>query len=189
MDKKTKLLEASIKIFARAGYGNASVDEIVETAGVAKGTFYYYFKSKEDLFLSLIGNGIKNLSCDMLAEVSKYDKATDQISAIIASQYKFFVENHDLCRVLLSEIWRFESKWKQRYIPSRNQYIEALEKAISTGQDDYEFSSNLDPVVASAAIFGMVATSALDNIITGKHKTKATVQMITNMAIGGLKNN
>lgn len=51
MNKKLKIIQVATKIFASDGYENASVDAIVEKAGVAKGTFYYYFKTKDDLFL------------------------------------------------------------------------------------------------------------------------------------------
>lgn len=187
MNKQTRLLEAAIKLFARVGYDNASVDEIVEAAGVAKGTFYYYFKSKEDLFLSLISDGIDSLSHEMLAEISKHDKASDQVSAIIASQYNFFVENHDLCRVLISEIWHFESKWKKKYVLIRDQYIEAIKKAVQIGQANHEFAASLNPVIASAAIFGLVATTALDSIITGQKYNQKTIDMVTTMALRGLK--
>ena len=51
---KEAIYNASIDIFSRCGYTGASMDDIAVSAGVAKGTLYYHFKSKEELFLSLI---------------------------------------------------------------------------------------------------------------------------------------
>ena len=101
MDKKSKILEAATKIFAKEGFQDASVDEIVKIAEVAKGTFYYYFKSKDDLFLALIGTGTDRLSEKMIEESDKYSDPIQKIKAIIESQYKFFGSNQDLCLVLL----------------------------------------------------------------------------------------
>lgn len=52
--RKTEILEAAVKVFARKGYRSASITEINEEAGIARGTFYLYFDSKKDVFLELV---------------------------------------------------------------------------------------------------------------------------------------
>ena len=54
MDTRTMILVAARELFLQRGYSNTTIDEIMSTAGLGKGTMYLYFKSKEDLFLSLI---------------------------------------------------------------------------------------------------------------------------------------
>ncbi len=54
MDTRTMILLAARELFLRKGYSNTTIDEIMSMAGLGKGTMYLYFKSKEDLFLSLI---------------------------------------------------------------------------------------------------------------------------------------
>jgi len=184
--KKHSILAAATKIFAKEGYENASVDEIALQANVAKGTFYYHFKSKEDLFISLISSGTDKLSDQMAEESDKLSNPVDKVGAIVKSQYKFFSENNDLCRVLLSEIWRFESKWKQKYEPKRDIYIYSMEQAIVQGQHIEVFDKNIDPKLASIAIFGLIATSALDQIVAGKKITTKTVEMIKKIAVNSL---
>ena len=186
MDKKSKILEAATKIFAKEGFQDASVDEIVKIAEVAKGTFYYYFKSKDDLFLALIGSGTDRLSEKMIEESDKYSDPIQKIKAIIESQYKFFGANQDLCLVLLSEIWRLESKWRQKYSIKKDQYIKALEHAIELGQKNNIFDKELNSKTASIAIFGLVATSALDSQVSGKKLSPKTKHTITQIAVNGL---
>ena len=186
MNKKLKIIQVATKIFASDGYENASVDAIVEKAGVAKGTFYYYFKTKDDLFLSMFKTGVEQLSIYMDDEASKYDNPTDRIEAIIKSQYAFFSENRDLCRMLLSEIWQFESKWKQKYTIIRDQYIGSLKKAIEDGQVRGLFVLNVDARIAATAIFGMVATSALDSAVAGEKSFDKAAKIVTEFAIRGL---
>lgn len=53
-DRKEDIIQAGIEIFAARGYYNTHIAEIVEKVGIAKGTFYLYFNSKKDLFISLI---------------------------------------------------------------------------------------------------------------------------------------
>jgi len=184
--KKHSILAAATKIFAKEGYDNASVDEIALQANVAKGTFYYHFKSKEDLFISLIGSGTDKLSDQMTDAANKYTDPIDKVGTIVESQYKFFSDNNDLCRVLLSEIWRFESKWKQKYAPKRDKYIYAMEQAIIQGQHTEVFDKSINPKMASVAIFGLTATSALDQIVIGKKITNKTIEMIKKIAVNSL---
>jgi AcrR family transcriptional regulator len=51
--RREQILEAAVRVFARRGFGNATVAEIAEEAGVAPGTIYIYFEGKEDLFMSI----------------------------------------------------------------------------------------------------------------------------------------
>jgi AcrR family transcriptional regulator len=53
-DRRSQLLDAAIWAFARSGYRRASISDIVARARVARGTFYLYFDSKEDVFLAIV---------------------------------------------------------------------------------------------------------------------------------------
>lgn len=54
MNKKEQLLDIAYELFISKGYENTSIDEIISRIGIAKGTFYYYFMSKEQLLESII---------------------------------------------------------------------------------------------------------------------------------------
>lgn len=53
--RKRELLQIAYELFLSRGYENTSVDEIIEAAGIAKGTYYYYFESKEQMLEAVIG--------------------------------------------------------------------------------------------------------------------------------------
>ena len=61
MMNKTKraIFDAAIKIFSTNGYEGATMDDMAQAAGVAKGTLYYYFKSKEEIFKYIITEGVE----------------------------------------------------------------------------------------------------------------------------------
>lgn len=58
---KRKIFETSMKLFAEKGYDATSIEEITANVGVAKGTLYYHFSSKEEIFQFLIEEGVKLL--------------------------------------------------------------------------------------------------------------------------------
>ena len=67
-DARERLLETAIGMFAQKGYAGTSVREIVEQSGVSKPVLYYYFKSKEGLFLAILEMA-ENIQKQLLAEV------------------------------------------------------------------------------------------------------------------------
>ena len=61
-DKKMNMIDAALKLFEEQGYHQTKVSDIVREAGVAQGTFYLYFQSKEDLFRSIAGSCLDDIS-------------------------------------------------------------------------------------------------------------------------------
>jgi AcrR family transcriptional regulator len=64
---RQKLYEAAVTLIAEQGFSATTVDEIAERAGVAKGTVYYNFKSKADLFEELLRHGVRLLTASLQA--------------------------------------------------------------------------------------------------------------------------
>ena len=64
--RKLELLQIAYRLFLTRGYENTSVDEIIEEAGIAKGTYYYYFESKEQMLEEVIGMMIDKAKVNLI---------------------------------------------------------------------------------------------------------------------------
>lgn len=73
---KRAIFESAIKVFSNSGYTGATMDEVVARAGVAKGSLYYHFKSKEKLLIFIIKEGINE-------DIDKATKCMDNHYEII----------------------------------------------------------------------------------------------------------
>src|SRR6185503_17813283 len=106
--RRHQLLQAATWVFARKGYRRAGISDIIERAGVARGTFYLYFDSKERVFLAIVE--------DFHARVSRAFEALDDaaagalaqgpqgvLRASFAEWLRFFAEHSDVTRVILRE--------------------------------------------------------------------------------------
>ena len=80
---KKAIFESAIKVFSNYGYTGATMDEVVARAGVAKGSLYYHFKSKEELFIFIIKEGI-NLINGEIEEATKDIKDPYEIIKVSA---------------------------------------------------------------------------------------------------------
>src|SRR5258707_3367636 len=81
-DKRARILAAAERIFARHGFFAARVSEIAKEAGVADGTIYLYFKSKDDLLISLFENRMRQVN-DVLRRAIADRAPAEQLRAFI----------------------------------------------------------------------------------------------------------
>lgn len=92
----SQLFEAAVSEFIAQGYRQASLNAILETAGMSKGQFYYYFKGKEDLYLALIGVMIARKQAFLASAMQPGDFKQD-IFSIFKTQMRYSMEfaRHD----------------------------------------------------------------------------------------------
>src|SRR5512139_4166793 len=82
-DKRERILAAAERVFARRGFFASRVSEIAKDAGVADGTIYLYFKSKDDLLISLFENRMKQVNETLRAAIASETTTLDQLRAVI----------------------------------------------------------------------------------------------------------
>lgn len=163
---KRKIFETSMSLFAQKGYEATSIEEITSVVGVAKGTLYYHFSSKEEIFNFLVEEGMNLLKNSISIKTSKVDNVVDKLKAIILIQIKILIKYEDFITILLSQIWGKEP----RNVACKNyvfDYINIIEKIIQDGIDNGELN-NVDPQVLASSIFGFTCSSLLYKIKTEK---------------------
>ena len=129
---KRKIFETSMKLFAEKGYDATSIEEITANVGVAKGTLYYHFSSKEEIFQFLIEEGVKLLKNSVEIKTEKLESSIDKIKAVVLIEIKVLVKYEDFMTIVLSEIWGNgpRSILCKKYV---FEYIQMIEKIVENG--------------------------------------------------------
>ncbi|HNW28365.1 MAG TPA: TetR/AcrR family transcriptional regulator [Spirochaetota bacterium] len=101
--RKNQILDCSKKIFSEKGYYETYVEEVIKEAKVGKGTFYRYFKNKEDLFISLLIKFLNEWEEAASIDLStiKPENIDDMLKLLINRSFRFFKENEELCNIYL----------------------------------------------------------------------------------------
>lgn len=158
-----KIFDAAIKVISSSGYNKATMDEIAELAGVAKGTLYYNFKNKEDLFNEIVKIGIEYL-CNEIKEINSNEiEPIIKLQKICRFQLSFFYQNKDLVKVVLSQLWGDDN----RQIELRNmirEYIEYIKCIIEDGIE-HENIKKEDSLILAHAFFGSIVSTAIYDLI------------------------
>ncbi len=109
-DKQQKILESAIRIFAEKGYTNTSTSEIAKAAGVAEGTIFRKYGTKDNLLLSVIVPFIKDLFPAMAEGVFNEVMSKDILSfedflrAFLKNRIVFFKENMEIFQIVVKEM-------------------------------------------------------------------------------------
>ena len=163
---KRKIFETSMKLFAEKGYDATSIEEITATVGVAKGTLYYHFSSKEEIFNFLVEEGVKLLKNSIAIKTAKLESSIDKIRAIVLIQIKVLVKYENFMTIILSQIWGNDprSQMCRNYV---FEYIQMIEQIVENGINKKEIIDGDKNVIASG-IFGFTCSSLIYKMRTDK---------------------
>src|SRR5499427_4419190 len=99
-DKRERILRAAVKVFAKKGFYATRVSEVAKAAGVADGTIYLYFRSKDELLVSLFEDRVERLLAYMRQELPKQRSASAKLRRVIELQLGLLEEERELAEVL-----------------------------------------------------------------------------------------
>jgi len=162
---RDRLFTAAAELIGERGFHGATVDDIVERAGVAKGTVYYHFKSKEALFDALLNEHFARLSDAFRTAADAAGSPTRALCALVRTELDYIHANQAASKLLMSELWRTDRAWQETLHVLRERYVTIFHDVLLAGVGSGEFRSDLDVGITASALFGLVATTALDWLV------------------------
>jgi TetR/AcrR family fatty acid metabolism transcriptional regulator len=135
--RKEEIIRAAANLFSKKSYHDVTMDDIAEKVGVAKGTIYLYFDSKEKLYLEIMEETYEEIESILEKETAKSDPAPVKLKKLLGLIFKFYLQNLDVLRILsrdethlIREHYEFTEHWRLRRIKL---YQKILEKGINEG--------------------------------------------------------
>ncbi|SEN69654.1 transcriptional regulator, TetR family [Actinacidiphila rubida] len=163
---RRKLYEAAVTLIAEQGFSATTVDEIAERAGVAKGTVYYNFASKNDLFEELLRHGVGRLTVSLRRAAEETSdrggSRVDALDAMIRAGLAFIVGNPSFTQLYVAELWRTNRTWQETLMTVRQEAVAVVEQVLGEAVTAGEVSPETDVPLTASALFGMVLVAALD---------------------------
>jgi AcrR family transcriptional regulator len=170
LHRRNTILEAARHLFFEKGY-RTTMDEIAERAELSKGTLYIYFKSKDELYVSVIVEGFRILEKRMREALTKAEGPEDKVKAVYYAFVDHCLENREYFRItqyFLTEDAR-ENTSRELIEAINTDSMRLLEygvRAIQEGIKEDRFRGDIDPVMASIVAWRN-ATGILDLAVLG----------------------
>lgn len=158
-DKRERILLAAVKVFAKNGFYATRVSEVAKAAGVADGTIYLYFRSKDEILLSLFEDRVEKLLSHMKIELAKAPNAPMKFRRVIELQLGLLEGERDLAEVITVILRQSTKLLKEFAAPKFTSYLDAIAAVVADGQADGDFRKDVSPHLVARATFG-----ALDGI-------------------------
>jgi AcrR family transcriptional regulator len=187
---KKKIMETGIQLFYQNGFKSTSVQDIVELLGVTKGTFYYYFNSKEEL--------LKDIHLEYIEELIK-----QQEEILRNPEYDFKKKLHEIVYMLISnirtkrpsariftrEIRHISEKHVQEIKEKRKEFRKNTQKLIEEGINQELIKDNLRADILTMGILGTTNWSYYWFNPDGEVPEEKVVEIFLDFILNGISRN
>lgn len=187
---REEILSAAEKVFAAKGFFSTTMSDIAREAEFGTGSLYKYFKSKEDLYFTLIDEKVEEINGPVNAELSQKTPAVDRIKKVLGLQFEFFERNRDFFRIYASERTRFEWTVKDELGKDLHEkmvaYIHLLAAVMREGIEAGELKP-LNPMDLAHALVGIVNSFVFEWIISREsYPLISKLETVLEIFLGGV---
>jgi TetR/AcrR family fatty acid metabolism transcriptional regulator len=186
--KKDAILRAAIDVFAERGYFNAQVADVARAAGVAAGTVYLYFRSKDHLLASIFERTMRDCLARGRASVPATTNAPDQLRRFARLHLAHLGRDRNLAVVFQVEL-RQSTKFMERFSSTLlRDYLGLIREAIADGQRQGALRSDINATLAAKVFFGALDEMATNWILSRRrYSLEADADAVVDLFLNGAR--
>jgi TetR/AcrR family fatty acid metabolism transcriptional regulator len=187
-EKRDLILRAATKVFAQNGYFQSQVADVARVAGVAAGTVYLYFKSKDDLLVSIFERSMNDVLAEGRAAVENIADPAARLGKLAHLHLERLGRDKDLAVVFQVEL-RQSVKFMERFSETFLQdYFKLIRQAIADGQQSGAFRKDISATTATKIFFGALDEMATNWVLSRrKYDLNAEADAVVDLFINGVK--
>lgn len=186
IDKRAAILDAATAVFARRGFFGSQVADVARAAGIAAGTVYLYFRSKDEILTSIFDRTMQNAIEEGRTALENVRDPVDRLRRIARMHLARLGRDRNLAVVFQVEL-RQTTKFMERFSKTglRN-YLSLIQQTIEQGQALGVFHKSMNPRTASKVFFGALDEMATNWILSRRrYALDAQADEIVDMLVGG----
>ena len=187
-DKREAISRAAIRVFAHNGYFNSKVADIAREAGVADGTVYLYFKSKEEILHSIFDRGVADALTAARAQIKELSDPREKLRRIALLHLERLGADRDLAVVFQVEL-RGSTKFMEEFSAAGfAEYLELIRSTFEEGQRAGVFRRDLNAKVVAKILFGALDEMATNWILSKRrYKLAPMADQVLDIVLNGVK--
>src|SRR5437867_10245714 len=172
-DKPQQLVDAAMRVFARNGYYAPRVSDIAREAGIASGTIYLYFKTKDEILVTLFREKMAEWVASVRREVATERDPLAKIRKIVALHFKVLEDNPELAEVVQVELRQGQKFFRGASAHEVSAYFTVINDVLEEGAAAAQIRRDLPVKIATKMLFGPMDQMATSWVL-GKRAYKLT---------------
>ena len=160
-DKPRQIVDAAIRVFARSGYYSSRVSDIAREAGIASGTIYLYFKTKEAILVTLFREKMAEFVTFVRREIADETDPETRLRRLVRLHFTVLEQNPELAEVVQVELRQGHKFFRGASAHEVSAYFELIASILEDGVAAGRFQRDLPVKVATKMLFG-----AMDQVAT-----------------------
>jgi TetR/AcrR family fatty acid metabolism transcriptional regulator len=168
-DKRRRILDAAVSVFAQHGFYNAKVSQIAKEAGVADGTIYLYFKNKEDILIQVFIDAMDEILRRQEEALTSLLDPAQRLRTFIRVHFASVAESRAMAEVITVELRQSSKFMRSTDMKPFGRYLGMIARIIDDGVRSGAFAPASDARLAARAIFGAVDELALEWAMSDRH--------------------
>ena len=160
-EKPQQIVEAAIRVFARNGYYNSRVSDIAREAGIASGTIYLYFKTKDEILVTLFREKMASWVAFVRGEIAGEHDAVARLKRLVTLHFSVLEQNPDLAAVLQVELRQGHKFFRGASAHEVSSYFALIQSILEAGMAAGQIRKDVPAKVATKMLFG-----AMDQMAT-----------------------
>lgn len=186
--KRERILDAAVLEIARRGYYGTTVAAIASRAGVADGTIYLYFRSKEEILVSVFERAMAQFIAQAEAIVAGEGPADEKLRRVVELHLTLLGDDRDLAVIFQVEFRHTVHVLELLSRTRLQEYLALIARIVEEGQRDGLFRRDVAPLFAAKAVFGIVDEMATDWVLSRKNtRMVARADPALELLLGGLR--
>jgi len=166
-ETRTRILEAAVKVFATKGYHNTKVDDIVSESKTSKGSFYFYFPSKQDIFLALVDTFAELLESRLHARIDSEPSGMARLDLALHVCLETFGQYRGLAKIAFVQATGLGLAFEEKRRAVNDRFIEIIKNNLDEAVAEGSIPA-LDTEVAACAWMGALNEIVLRWVYTGQ---------------------
>jgi len=186
-EKYQRILDAAVEVIAERGYFRSPVSAIAERAGMADGTIYLYFKSKDDVLRTAIDTTFNRFHKQVEEEFKTLHGPREQLEYIAQVHLESHAVNRSMAILMQTEVRqsaKFIAEFSHHHLVK---YIQVVREVVRRGQQEGIFRRDVSDGVVAHCMFGAIDELLSSAVFTGRvYDAKATASQVIDVLLNGI---
>jgi len=186
-EKYQRILDAAVEVIAERGYFNSPVSAIAKRAGVADGTIYLYFKSKDDVLRTAIDEAFVKFYRQVEEGFARLTGPKEQLEFLAELHLESYQVNRSMAVLMQTEMRqsaKFIAEFSHKHLV---RYIQVVREVIRRGQQEGIFRQDVSDGVVAHCMFGAIDELLSSAVFTGRtYEPKVTARQVMDVLMNGI---